>query len=121
MAPRRATGELESDVLSLLWGSDVPLTPGEVLERLDANIAYTTAMTILTRLWQKNLVTREQRGRAFAYAPLVSEAELAAQRMQATLKKASDRQAALSRFVGTLSKKDEQTLRSIIDDLRGAP
>lgn len=117
MAPRRATGELESDVLSLLWAADAPLTPGEVLERLDADIAYTTAMTILSRLWQKDLVTREQRGRAFAYAPLVGEAELAAQRMQASLTRASDREAALSRFVGSLSKKDERTLRKIIDDL----
>lgn len=121
MAPRRATGELESDVLSLLWAADAALTPGEVLKRLDADIAYTTAMTILSRLWQKDLVTREQRGRAYAYAPIVSEAELAAQRMQATLTKASDRQAALSRFVGSLSKKDEKTLRQIVADLETRP
>lgn len=118
MARRRAMGELESDVLSLLWASETPLTPGEVLERLDGGIAYTTAMTILTRLWQKGLVEREPRGRAYAYQPVVSEAEFAAQRMQATLERASDREAALSRFVGSLSKKDERILRAIVEQLR---
>ena len=111
-------GELESEVLSLLWAADAPLTPGEVLERLEGSIAYTSAMTILTRLWQKGLVGREQRGRAFAYEPLVSEAELVALRMQATLERSSDREAALSRFVGSLSKKDERILRGIVGELR---
>jgi len=121
VARRRATGELEGDVLSLLWAADQPLTPGDVLERLDAGIAYTTAMTILTRLWHKGLVTREPKGRAFAYAPVISEAELAAQRMQATLAGASDREAALSRFVTSLSRKDERILRAIVDELRSKP
>lgn len=117
MGRRRAMGELEGDVLALLWASEAPLTPGEVLERLDAGIAYTTAMTILTRLWQKGLVERESRGRAYAYRPLVTEAELAAQRMQATLERTRDREGALSRFVSSLSKKDERALRSIVDEL----
>lgn len=117
MARRRAMGELESDVLSLLWAADTPLTPGEVLERLGDGLAYTTAMTILTRLWQKGLVEREQRGRAYAYWPAITEAELAAQRMQATLDHVRDREGALSRFVGSLSKKDERTLRSVLSQI----
>jgi predicted transcriptional regulator len=115
---RRAMGELESEVLSMLWSADAPLTPGEVLERLKGSIAYTSAMTILTRLWQKGLVERELRGRAYAYQPIVSEAELVARRMQATLDGSSDREAALSRFVGSLSKKDERLLRGIVGNLR---
>ena len=111
-------GELEGDVLSLLWAADDSLTPGEVLERLDGDLAYTTAMTILTRLWQKGLVERHQRGRAYAYSPAVTEAELAASRMQATLERTQDREGALSRFVGSLSKKDAQALRAVLGDLQ---
>lgn len=111
-------GELESDVLSLLWAAEGPLTPGDVLERLDNSVAYTTAMTILSRLWQKGLLHREQQGRAYAYTPAVTEGELAAQRMQATLAHTRDREAALSKFVGTLSKKDERLVREILDDLQ---
>ena len=118
MARRRAMGELESDVLSLLWASEVPLTPAEVLERLTPGIAYTTAMTILTRLWQKGLAEREASGRAYAYRPVLSEAELAARRMHATLEHTTDREGALSQFVGNLSKKDERTLRAIVEQLR---
>ncbi len=117
MTRRRAMGELESEVLALLWAAKRALTPGEVLEQLDSDLAYTTAMTILTRLWQKGLVDREQQGRAFAYRPVMSEAELAAQRMHATLDRTNDREAALSRFVGTLSKKEERALRRILGAL----
>jgi predicted transcriptional regulator len=118
VARRRAMGELETDVLSLLWAADEPLTPRDVLERLDSGLAYTTAMTILTRLWQKGLVERDERGRAYAYSPAVTEAELAAQRMQATLEQTHDREATLSRFVGSLSQRDERTLRAIVESLR---
>lgn len=118
MARRRAMGELESEVLSLLWTADEPLTPGEVLERLDGELAYTTAMTILTRLWQKGLAEREQRGRAYAYRPAISEAELTAQRMQTTLDHTRDREGALSQFVDSMSKKDERTLRAILEKLQ---
>ena len=109
-------GALENIVLTALWRAKDALTPGEVVETIDDPPAYTTIMTILTRLWHKGLVEREARGRAYAYRPLVGEAELAARRMRATLESTSDRQDALSHFVGTLSKRDERALRKILDD-----
>lgn len=117
MGERRAMGALESTVLACLWQAESPLTPGEVTDAIDDPPAYTTIMTILTRLWQKGLVGREPRGRAFAYQPLVTEAELAARRMCATLSATSDRQDALSHFVGALSKREERALRRILADL----
>lgn len=110
-------GELESEVLAILWTTDDALTPREVLDALGRDIAYTTAMTILSRLWKKGLVGREKRGRAFAYRPEVTEAELAAERMRATLARTSDREGALTRFVGGLSKGDEQALRHLLEEL----
>ena len=115
MAERRAMGALENNVLSCLWRAKDALTPGEVVEAIDDPPAYTTIMTILTRLWNKGLVERESRGRAYAYRPLVGESELAARRMRATLEATSDRQGALSHFVGTLSKREERALRKILD------
>jgi len=110
-------GALESSVLACLWQADAALTPGEVLEAIEDAPAYTTIMTILTRLWQKGLVDRELRGRAFAYRPLVGESELAARRMRATLEATSDRRGALSHFVGSLSKREERALRKILNEL----
>lgn len=119
MAPeRRATGELESEVLALLWALDAEgATPAEVQASVGSDLAYTTVMTILSRLWKKGLVDRERRGRAYAYRPVVSEADLAAQRMKAHLDRAGDREGALNRFVDALPKKDERALRRILRDL----
>ncbi len=114
MSKRRLTGALEHEVLSQLWVMDEAVTPSEVLEALDTDLAYTTIMTILTRLWQKGLVTRERRGRAYAYAPALSEADLTAQRMQAALDAASDRKAALTGFVRSLSAREARALRALL-------
>lgn len=114
---RRAMGALETEVLSALWSLSNGGTPGEVCEAMQTDLAYTTVMTILTRLWQKELVDRTREGRAFRYRPLLSEAELAAQRMQALLTSAGDRKAALSQFVESLNSRDARVLRRALDDL----
>ena len=119
MAPRRGMGELESDVMAVLWAADGSCTPAEVRDALAADLAYTTVMTILVRLSAKGLAQRERRGRAYAYRPTMSEAEVAAQRMRATLDRTADREKALVRFVDELSPKDERVLRAILARLEG--
>ena len=117
MAERRETGALEHEVLVQLWQLGGASTPAEVLARMGDDLAYTTVMTILTRLWKKGLVTRERRGRAFAYEAAISEADLAATRMRATLDRVDDRAEVLSRFVGQLTRRDERALRRALDSL----
>lgn len=117
MVKRRATGDLEAEVLAHLWAARRPCTTADVLRAMGGNLAYTTIETILNRLHGKGLADRERVGRAFAYSPRLTEAELAAQRMRATLDRVSDRKAALSRFVDTLSRRDERSLRRILDEL----
>lgn len=117
MVGRRPQGALETDVLTVLWASDAAMTPGEVLAALDSDLAYTTIMTIQTRLLDKGLVERERRGRAYAYRPTVTEAELRARRMGEALAAARDREAVLGRFVDTLSPKETAALRRILDRL----
>ena len=116
---KRPMGSLEAEVLRSLWTRGAPMTPGEVHEEVGEGLAYTTVMTILTRLWAKGLVSRERSGRAFAYAPTISEADLAAQRMRSPLADVSDRNAALSRFVHGLSKKDAAALRRLLNTQDG--
>ena len=115
---RRAYGALETDVLGVLWDDDAALTPGEVRDGLGGDLAYTTVMTVLTRLFEKGLVTRTPRGRAFAYRPSQSRSELAAQRMRDILADAGDRASALTGFVGGLSKRDAELLRRIMGEQR---
>lgn len=117
MPARRAMGELESEVLGHLWTVGRPVTPAEVRDALASDLAYTTVMTILARLWDKGLVHRERSGRAYAYSPRVSEAELAARRMRDTLDRTTDHEQALARFVDGLSAHDARALRRILGRL----
>ena len=112
-------GSLEADVLDVLWRATEPRTPAEVLEALGTDLAYTTVMTILTRLWRKGLVERSKAGRAYRYAAVVSEAELVAARMRSALAGTSDRAATMSRFVDGLSKREAAALRSALEELGG--
>jgi predicted transcriptional regulator len=111
---RRARGELESDVLAALWAADGPLTAREVRERLSGDLAYTTVLTILSRLHGKGMLVRHREGRGYAYEPARDEASHTAQRMHSLLKGGSDRQAVLARFVSELSEQDEHLLHQLL-------
>jgi predicted transcriptional regulator len=113
---RRAQGELEALVLSVLHQAPAPVTAGWVQERLGVELAYTTVMTILTRLHAKGVVTRQREGRAFAWRATSDEAGLAALRMRRVLESESDRGAVLARFVTGLSSDDELLLRALLKE-----
>jgi predicted transcriptional regulator len=115
-SPRRAAGELEAAALAVLQGSSSALTPGEVLDRLGGGLAYTTVVTILSRLHAKGVLTRLRSGRAYSYAPVADEPGLAARRMRGVLDSEADRQAVLARFVSGLSPEDEDVLRRVLAD-----
>lgn len=61
-------GDRELDVMSVLWelGSG---TVAEVRERLPADLAYTTVLTILRNLEEKGFVSHDAEGRAHRYFP----------------------------------------------------
>lgn len=112
---RRAMGALETEILEVLWQADEPQTPGDVLAALGSDLAYTTVMTILTRLWEKGLAERVKAGRSYTYAATVSEAELVASRMQRELSRSSDRLATMSQFVEGLDANDARQLLAMLE------
>ncbi|GAA2538693.1 MULTISPECIES: BlaI/MecI/CopY family transcriptional regulator [Streptomyces] len=111
---RRGQGELEALVLSALREADGPATAGWVQERLGQDLAYTTVVTILTRLLAKGAVTRERAGRSFAWTPASDHAGLAAHKMRKVLDAESDREAVLASFVTGLGPDDERLLRELL-------
>ncbi len=115
-SPRRAAGELAAAALAVLQAADRSLTPGEVLDRLGAGLAYSTVVTILSRLHAKGVLTRLRSGRAYSYAPVADEPGLAARRMRGVLDAEADRAAVLARFVSELSTADEHLLRRMLGD-----
>lgn len=112
--PRRAAGALEAQVLAALWAAGAPLTPAAVQSEIGGELAYTTVMTILNRLHDKGVVTRERRGKAYAYAPVLERAEHAAAQMRAALDTSGDRPAALSRFLSALPPDDATVVRDLL-------
>lgn len=73
---RQVLGDLEADIMELCWKKS-PCSVREVHEKLeqDREIAYTTVMTVMSRLAEKGLLDREQHGRAFLYVPSCSREE----------------------------------------------
>jgi predicted transcriptional regulator len=115
-AGRRGAGELEAAVLAVLQESGSALSPGEVRERVGGSLAYTTVVTILSRLHAKGVLERHKAGRAYLYAPVADQPGLAARRMARVLDGEADREAVLARFVSSLSDSDEELLRQMLGD-----
>ena len=113
---RLGRGELEKQVLDVLWAAEGPMTPRQVHDQLSKNrkFAYTTTMTILVRLYNKGLLVRESAGRAFAYRPRVSRDQRAAERMNDALTSAGDASLALTHFVESLPADQVHELRAAL-------
>lgn len=111
---RRPSGALEAEILGVLWDADDPLTATQVLSQLPGQLAYTTVMTILTRLHVKGIVSRQAVGRSYAYRPVEGRAEMAAQRMAEVLERTGEQVDVLSRFVARLGPSELDALRAAV-------
>lgn len=111
---RRGQGELEAQVLASLHAAPGPANAAWVQEHLGGGDAYTTVMTILTRLHAKGAVARKRAGRSFEWTPVADESGLAALRMRKVLDAEVDREAVLASFVTALSPGDERVLRDLL-------
>lgn len=78
-APREAVlsslGPLERRVLETAWKLK-KANVRDVVDALDNELAYTTIMTTLDRLYKKGYLDREMSGRAFIYSPRVTQEEM---------------------------------------------
>ena len=124
--PRRRAGELSRLVLEILEQAGRLLTPGEALDRLQAAgagpLAYTTVVTILSRLHAQGIAERSRAGRAYAYRAAAGPAQLVARRMRRLLDAEDDRASVLASFIGGLSSRDERVLRELLGpDLLSGP
>jgi len=109
-------GSLESAVLEVLWSSEEPLKPGEVLDRLDIvpPVTYSTVLTVLRRLWKKDILRRARAGKAFRYEPVNSRDEQIARSMADAIAGATDPDAALGHFVDRLSRHQASALKRLL-------
>jgi predicted transcriptional regulator len=103
----RRVGDLESEVLDVLWSARTWLSGREVLERLgDESRAYTTVMTVLGRLIDKSLVERVEEGKGYVYRAAGDPDELTAQAIRSLLSATAHPRVALAHFIDGLDDPD---------------
>jgi len=79
----RYLGELQAEVMGIFWERD-DATVREVVEELNKRrrkrrrdeFAYTTVLTLVSRLWARDLLAREPEGRGFRYHAAKTRDEL---------------------------------------------
>jgi predicted transcriptional regulator len=117
-------GPLEERLLEALWlrGS---ATVRDLVEGTCQELAYTTVMTTLDRLFKKNLLSREAEGRAFRYTPRFTREELHREVAGEAFRQLLDASPAstlpLSYLVEILTERDAQLLdhlRLVVDAKR---
>jgi len=76
-------GPLEADVMRVVWEKgEVQVEDVHRALLADRQIAYTTVMTVMTRLVRKGLLTRQRCGRAYLYRAARGREEMAASTLQ---------------------------------------
>lgn len=68
MNTKRSFGELETTILRLFMKEERPLSVNDVVNRLGGKNAYTTIMTVMSRLFEKGVLKRSKEGRSYFYS-----------------------------------------------------
>lgn len=108
---KQVLGELESAVMNLLWQQPAQTVLGvEEKLRHTRDIAHTTVLTTMDRMYRKGYLKREKQSKAFVYSPNYSQEEFeqgVAQEVLGALIGGLG-ESALSTFVDLVSEDDEQ-------------
>ena len=114
---RAILGPRETSTMRIFWRRPERfLTVRQVRDTLDAGLAYTTVMTLLTRLHRKGYLERRLDGRAWTYRPIQSRSQHAATEMTAALHGSDDHVAALLDFVEQLTPDEQHALRRRLEE-----
>ena len=114
----RQQGELEQLILDSLWDASDALSSQQLLELIspDGDLALTTVLTVLSRLADKGLVTREPGvGRSFLFSAATTRELHAAELMLKMVSGAGNPALAFSHFASGLSETDLAALRKSLE------
>src|SRR5947199_10599423 len=88
---RRGYGDLAQAILDLVGQAGAPVTPAQVRDALGRELAYTTVMTAMARLYDRRLLAPKRSGRALADPVAGDPAQVTALRMHRVLDVDADR------------------------------
>lgn len=117
MAIKRKQGELESEVLGCLWDRPAGLTSQQILALLgDDSIKITTVLTVLSRLEDKNLVSKAAGpGRGFIFQAVTTREQHTAKALVELVGQIGNPAAVFSHFASGLSAKQLKELKEALD------
>lgn len=85
-ATKGQLGELEAEIMNIIWEQG-EVSVQEVKDALEPNrkLAYTTVMTVMSRLAEKGVLMRHKQGRAYHYSAASSQKKLASSMMRSLI------------------------------------
>lgn len=91
MAESTSLGELEAEVMGIIWerGESSVQDVKDVLAP-ERRLAYTTVMTVMKRLMDKGLLVRRKEGRAYLYTPADTQENIAGSLLRSFIKRLYD-------------------------------
>lgn len=113
---RKALGDLEADIMEVMWQRQKASVRDvcDCLEK-DREIAYTTVMTVMSRLSDKGLLGKDKDGKSYIYYPAISRREFGRSFVNSLLAGLGHElsASALAFFVDNLNAEDEKTLAEL--------
>lgn len=119
----KVLGELEADVMEIAWRLQRVTVP-DVLQALKPRrqLAYTTVMTVMTRLASKGLLIRSTDEKPYVYTPAVSRQEFVEGAVREVLDGLMEdfSQPTMAYFVNRIEKMDVEEARRLLQQIEEA-
>lgn len=115
---RASLFDLEAEIMELVWAEAWPeFSVSDVHQKLEQRrrIAYTTVMTTVSRLFDKEVLSRRKDGRRYLYAPTRSRSEFITAMTQSVFDSLvpGGRRAAYALLVDRVAEADEEDLERL--------
>jgi predicted transcriptional regulator len=122
MTPRPLLrGELQEEIMAVLWrhGEGTVEAVRDALPAANRS-GYRTVQTVLNRLADRGLLTRDKQGNALVYRPTVTETEYIAATVADTLQAASPeaRHVVLAQLSGAAGSRELASLRALAKKIK---
>lgn len=121
--PQRSNplGNLETDVMGVVWELG-RASVQDVKDNLEPRrkLAYTTVMTVMSRLAEKGMLKRQKEGRAYVYTPAASREKVAGSLLRSMVNQLYDGATgrAVAQLLNTDAKVDDAELERLEELIR---
>lgn len=115
MADKRKQGALENEVLGCLWDRPDGLTSQQLLAMLGEEVKLTTVLTVLSRLEDKGLVSKQPgAGRSYLFSATQTREQFTASQLLALMESEANPAMVFSHFAQGLTDSQIAHLRSAL-------